>query len=164
MPSLGYADPAGSPVPEAVAGMIILFREVAEADLEEAISYYEDIDLDLALRFQDEVARVIQRIDDHPELTSWCTQTCDARASTDSHHALYYRIVDDDTVVVVACIHPSRDPTIWMHRRYSICLLAVVWALHRNSWALLSIESLEPRSGTLPPARTSRRTLAVIAG
>ena len=52
---------SGSPVPEAVAGMIILFREVAEADLEEAISYYEGIDLDLTLRFQDAVQASLAR-------------------------------------------------------------------------------------------------------
>ena len=48
----------GSSVPEAVKRMIVLFREVAEADLDEAIAYYEAIDLDLAFPGQDRV--------DHP--------------------------------------------------------------------------------------------------
>lgn len=97
--------------------MIILFREVAEADLEEAIAYYEAIDPDLAFRFQAEVALAVQRIDDHPEAHP-VVHTDLRRARLNRFpHALYYRLVGDDTAVIVACIHPSRDPTIWMHRR-----------------------------------------------
>ncbi|MEO0603834.1 MAG: type II toxin-antitoxin system RelE/ParE family toxin [Myxococcota bacterium] len=97
--------------------MMVLFREVAEADLDEAIAYYEAIDPDLALRFQDELALAIQRIDDQPE--AHLAVHADVRRARLNRfpHTVCYRVVDQNTVVIVACIHPSRDPTIWMGRR-----------------------------------------------
>ena len=97
--------------------MILLFREIAEAELGDAIAYYDGIDSGLALRFQDAIDSALLQISEYPE--SYQIVHADLRRGKVDRfpHVLYYRVVRGELVVVVACIHPARDPALWLKRR-----------------------------------------------
>jgi len=97
--------------------VIVLFREVAESDLEEIIAYYADIDLRLALRFQDEFESVMERIAEFPQ--AFAVVHADLRRAGLQRfpHGIYFRLVRPDLVVIVAVVHPSRNPRQWEGRR-----------------------------------------------
>lgn len=95
--------------------MIVLFREAAEADLASVLRYYEQIDIGLALRFQDEFESAVLHVAENPE--SYQVVYTDLRRVRLRRfpHALYYRIVRD-VVVFVAVMHPSRPESTWHNR------------------------------------------------
>lgn len=96
--------------------MIVLFREAAETDLAEVLSYYEQIDANLTLRFQDEFESAVLRVVENPEAFQVAYAGLHRVRLRRFPHALYFRIVRD-VVVFVAVMHPSRHESAWQNRR-----------------------------------------------
>lgn len=96
--------------------MIVLFREVAEAELEAAWKRYREIDPGVGHRFLDQIDAALARAVDNPE--SYQVVEADLRHVRLRRfpHALYFRLVGP-ALVVVAVVHPSRDPSTWKGRR-----------------------------------------------
>lgn len=97
--------------------MIVLFRAAAEADLREALAYYVGIEAELGDGFIDEVDQAVARAREHPLAYRVVHGELRRVGLKRFPHGLYYRLVRDEVLVVVACIHPARDPSVWMSRR-----------------------------------------------
>lgn len=90
-------------------------RPEAEADIEEAATWYEAQREALGDEFLDEMLSVFDTISDNPNLFPIVHR--------DTHRALihrfpfgiYYRI-EDESIVVVAVMHGSRHPRRWQKR------------------------------------------------
>ena len=89
--------------------MTIVFRKAAEADLADAIGYYQAIDDALATRFQRELEIVIDRIVTFPASCQVVHRDVRRALLKRFPHAVFYKAMGDQ-VVVVAILHPARDP------------------------------------------------------
>ena len=93
------------------------FLRRAEADLEEAVSWYEARSPQVARRFEDAVTSALDRLAGMPEMYALVDdrhRLCPLRKSP---YVLVYRYeAADDEVVVVAVVHTSQDPPTWRSR------------------------------------------------
>ena len=96
---------------------MVLFRAAAEADLREAFAYYAGIDPELGDGFLDAVDEAVGRASEHPLAHRIVHGPLRRVGLMRFPHGLYFRVVRDEVLVVVACIHPARDPSVWMGRR-----------------------------------------------
>ena len=95
--------------------MALQFRPAAAMDVEDAFFWYESQSAGLGERFLAAVDSAVVRIADHPAQFAVVSRGT-RRALLDRFpYSLYYRIADDD-VLVIACMHGSRDPRRWMSR------------------------------------------------
>ena len=91
------------------------FHPEAEAELNSAIDYYENIQADLGLEFAQEVYATIRRIIDYP--LAWQSMTLKTRRCLTSRFPfgiIYY--ITEEQIVVVAVMHLSKKPGYWKKR------------------------------------------------
>lgn len=88
---------------------------LAEEDLKEAASHYEDEVIGLGDDFLDRVYALIERLLVYPE--SGFLQTKNVRVARVSRfpYDVYYK-VDPDRIFVLAIMHQSREPGLWKKR------------------------------------------------
>jgi len=95
-----------------VANVRLLRR--AEADLEEAVAWYESRSPEVARRFEAEVTAALERIAGLPEMYGLVDdrhRVCPVRKS---QYLIVYRFERErDEVVVIAVAHARRDPQAW---------------------------------------------------
>jgi plasmid stabilization system protein ParE len=87
----------------------LVFRHQADAELEEAVTWYHDISPALGERFALLVKQALERIQANPQrygFSALGTRRCQIKKFPYSIHYL----VEDSTVVVVAVFHTRRDP------------------------------------------------------
>jgi plasmid stabilization system protein ParE len=86
----------------------------AEADLEEAVAWFESGSPRAARRFEDAVAAAVERIAGMPELYALIDElhrVCPVRRS---QYLIVYRYEpDSDEVIIVAVAHAKQDPPPW---------------------------------------------------
>ncbi len=86
----------------------------AEADLEEAVAWYDARSYQVARRFESTVATALDRIADNPELYALVDdrhRICPLRRS---EYLIVYRYDPDaGQVVIVAVAHAKQDPPAW---------------------------------------------------
>ena len=90
---------------------------LAEADLEEAVGWYEVRSPQAARRFEDAVTAALGRISAFPEmypLADDLHRICPVRRSQYLIIYRYERTADE--VVVIAVAHASQDPSAWQSR------------------------------------------------
>ena len=95
--------------------MEIKFLAVAEAELNNAIDYYNGESEGLGYEFAAEVKRTLERIFQYPEawlLISKRTRRC--RTNRFPYGIIYQ--VRAEAILIVAIMHLSRDPEIWEKR------------------------------------------------
>ena len=95
--------------------MKVTFLSVAEMELAEALSYYEEQQAGLGIQFAAEVDRAIERIVAHPE--GWSpisARVRRCRISRFPYGVLYQRRQQE--ILVVGVMHLRRDPTSWRDR------------------------------------------------
>jgi len=95
--------------------MIFSFHPEAEAELNDAIDYYEDKERGLGYDFAVEVYATIQRITAFPE--AWPVMKNDIRRSLVKrfpYGVLYSE--GDEKIWVLAVMHLHRNPEYWKHR------------------------------------------------
>jgi toxin ParE1/3/4 len=96
----------------------LIISAAAESELDEARAYYRQVSLVAADEFLAEVRRVLALIADNP--AQWSPYEEDDRyrffSLKNYSYVIYYRMVDADTVRVVAVSHSSRRPGYWKGR------------------------------------------------
>lgn len=92
-----------------------IFRPAAAADVEDAYRWYESQQGGLGEEFLAAVRVVIESMMANPELFPVVHRRTRRALLRRFPYGLYYRIVDDQ-IVVVACMHGRRDPRRWQSR------------------------------------------------
>ncbi len=95
--------------------MKIRFFAPAEAEFFDAISFYNTQSEGLGYEFAAEVNRTIQRIIQYPEAwTKLSERTRRCRTNRFPYGVIYQ--VREDTLLIVAVMHLSREPQAWKSR------------------------------------------------
>ena len=95
--------------------MVVRFLAPAQAELAEAVAYYDSQESGLGSQFAEEVKRIIERILQYPEawaLLSPRTRRC--RTNKFPYGIIYQ--IRGDAVLIVAVMHLHREPTTWKSR------------------------------------------------
>ena len=94
----------------------VRLRAIAEADILAAFLWYEERRKGLGTEFRSALDEAFERIGAGPKLYPVLHR--DTRRSLVKRfpYAVFYRIIGGE-VVVVACLHASRDPRVWRARR-----------------------------------------------
>jgi toxin ParE1/3/4 len=87
----------------------------AEADLDDAIEWYEEQSPGLGERLLEEVLRVRRRIETNPYQFPVVYRDARRGLLHAFPYALIFRLIGDDARLL-ACIHLSRRPSIWQTR------------------------------------------------
>lgn len=96
--------------------MNFIFHPDAENELDNAVSYYEEISMGLGLDFAAEVYSAIQRACSTPD--AWMTIGGDVKRSLLKrfpYGILYSK--EDGYIYVIAIMHLHRDPDYWKERQ-----------------------------------------------
>ncbi|MBI3990030.1 MAG: type II toxin-antitoxin system RelE/ParE family toxin [candidate division NC10 bacterium] len=93
-----------------------IFRPAAAADVEEAYRWYEERRAGLGEEFLTAVQGTWESIMTNPELYPVVHRQTRRALLRRFPYGLYYRVVQGQ-VVVVACMHTSRDSRRWQSRR-----------------------------------------------
>lgn len=95
--------------------MKIEFLEPAKIEFMEAVLYYNDQSEGLGYEFAAEVKRTIERIVQYPE--AWLQLSKRTRRCRTSRfpYGLIYQI-HENSILIVAVMHLSRNPVIWKKR------------------------------------------------
>jgi toxin ParE1/3/4 len=96
--------------------MRLVTRPAAELDIQDAYDWYESQRPALGEEFLAALTSTRDRILEYPQGFPVVHRTL-RRALLPRRfpYSLFYRI-DDDTIVIVACLHARRDPRQWQHR------------------------------------------------
>ena len=93
----------------------VLFRPAAAADVEHAYLWYEEQRPGLGDEFLVEVAAGVDRISESPLTFSVVHRETRRALLQRFPYGLFYRVRDSE-ILVVACMHGSRDPLPWDER------------------------------------------------
>jgi len=92
-----------------------IVRPLAESDLDRAASWYEKQKSGLGLLFLDAADQLFRRLRESPLQFPFVSADVHRALLHTFPYAVYFR-VSDDTVVVLAVLHLSRDPRTWRVR------------------------------------------------
>ena len=93
-----------------------IVRPAASADIEDAYRWYEAQQTGLGEEFLAAADAVMQFALAHPQQFPVVHRLTRRALFRRFPYGLYYRIVDDQ-IIVVACMHARRDPRRWQSRR-----------------------------------------------
>ena len=96
--------------------MRVILRPAAAADIEDAISWYQQQRPALATQFLQAVDAALKQISEKPRLAAVLRRNTRRALLERFPYGIYYRVYDD-VIVVVACMHGRRDPRRWQSRR-----------------------------------------------
>ena len=91
------------------------FHEAADAELTEAILYYDGKAEGLGDRLLAEVKAATRRIEQNPEIAPVIDLGVRAKVLNSFPYSLMY-VVDPDEIFIVAVAHQSRRPAYWADR------------------------------------------------
>jgi len=95
--------------------MVVNFLEPAEAELAEAVAYYDSQQQGLGPRFTEEVKRAIERILQYPEAWAPISKRTRRCRTNEFPYGIIYQI-RGDVLLIVAVMHLHREPTAWKSR------------------------------------------------
>lgn len=95
--------------------MVVKFLEPAQAELVEAIAYYDSQEQGLGSQFAEEVRRTIERILQYPEAWSPISKRTRRCRTNKFPYGIIYQI-QGDVVLIVAVMHLRREPMTWKNR------------------------------------------------
>ena len=95
--------------------MNVVIRPAAAADIEDAYGWYSEKQSALSLEFLAAVGEALLRVSEYPD--GFPRVHRDARRILLKRfpNGIFYTVMDE-TIVVVACMHASRDPLKWESR------------------------------------------------
>jgi toxin ParE1/3/4 len=93
----------------------LVFQAGVRDDVDDAYAWYEDRQAGLGEQFLAEVHRVLDRIEQDPELHAPIYQAVRHGRLKRFPYAVYYR-VEPDRIVVIAIHHNKRNPRSWQSR------------------------------------------------
>jgi plasmid stabilization system protein ParE len=91
------------------------FHPDAQKELEDAVSYYDNISYELADAFITEVERTISRVEQFPEAWSQLSKNARRCRTNSFPYAIVYSIRAQG-ILVVAVMHLQRQPNYWVDR------------------------------------------------
>jgi len=91
------------------------FLPPAQAELEEAVDYYNDQQPGLGDEFAEEIRRTIHRILAHPEAWAKLSRRTRRCRTNKFPYGIIYQI-RGDSILVVAVMHLHRKPSYWKDR------------------------------------------------
>ena len=95
--------------------MKVRFLSVAEAELDEAIAYYEDKESGLGLRFFSEVKSSVDRIVAYPRAWPRISENCQRCRTKVFPYGIVFQKRDEEILIVaIAALH--REPNYWKNR------------------------------------------------
>ena len=93
----------------------VLIRPAAAADIDDAFRWYEAQHPGLGGEFREVLRTTLNNISEHPNLYQVVHRNTRRAFMRRFPYGIYYREYVD-VIVVVACIHGSRDPRRWQTR------------------------------------------------
>ena len=93
----------------------VLFTPAAEADVEEALAWYEAQRPGLGEAFRRALDVAVASIEDHPEAYAVIHRRTRRVLLPTFPYGLYYRVLES-SLLVVACMHGKRHPRTWRSR------------------------------------------------
>jgi plasmid stabilization system protein ParE len=90
----------------------VIFRPAADQDVDSAFTWYERQQAGLGDQFLTSLHTTVDRIRLNPELYSRVRGLIRRAVLRRFPYLLFY-VVEDERVVVIACLHASRDPETW---------------------------------------------------
>ena len=91
------------------------FHEAADAELREAVTYYDRKTTGLGDRLLAEVKAATRYIEQYPEIAPVIDEDVRAKVLVRFPYSLMY-VVDPDEVFIVAVAHQSKRPAYWTDR------------------------------------------------
>jgi hypothetical protein len=95
----------------------VLFHSAAEAELYDAIAFYESRRTGLGLAFQSEVERVVDLIQQHPDRWPGYKNTPYRKISLDRVPFSVFYLELEAVTWIAAVAHQKRKPGYWLHRQ-----------------------------------------------
>ena len=95
--------------------MVVKFLEPAQAELAEAVAYYDSQEQGLGSQFAEEVKRTLERILQYPEAWSSLSKRTRRCRTNKFPYGIIYQI-RGDVVLIVAVMHLHREPRTWTSR------------------------------------------------
>ena len=95
--------------------MNIRFLIMAETEVDEAVSWYQEQSEDESLKFLDELDRAIRVVAAYPLIAAEIEPDIRSFFLRIFPYSLIYGI-DEDAIVVIAVAHQSREPRYWADR------------------------------------------------
>lgn len=95
--------------------MTVVVRPAAAADIEDAYRWYTDKGADLGVDFLAAIREAIAHLTEYPEANPVLRRGTRRVRLRRFPYGLLYRVYGDQ-IVVVACMHGSRDPKTWQSR------------------------------------------------
>jgi len=93
----------------------LIIRPDAEAELMEAVDWYEQRNPDAAARFARQFGATLSRIVDNPLQYQLIDDEIRRAPVAGFQYGLLY-VASDDEIVILSCFHPRRDPANWRDR------------------------------------------------
>lgn len=98
--------------------MKVRFLKLAEAELDDAVEYYNSEQENLGLRFQAEVVRAIDRVMQYPssyqKISKYSSRRC--LVYKFPYGVIYQYQEDKNEILIVAIAHLHRKPDYWYSR------------------------------------------------
>ena len=91
------------------------FLEPAEAELEEAVAYFDRQSVGLGNRFEREVEATVALVTQHPEIGSPLTKRVRKFRVRKFKYKIIY-IAEGDEILILAVAHHKRPPRYWRYR------------------------------------------------
>ena len=99
-----------------MAGRRIEFHVAAQSEVEEGIAYYEARESGLGEQFFAEVRRALSLISDYPDLGAEMWNTRRRLLLDRFPYGVIYRVVDAESIRVLAVMHLRKRPRYWQRR------------------------------------------------
>jgi plasmid stabilization system protein ParE len=96
--------------------MKIAFLPAAQAELDDAFSWYEEQAVGLCYEFLDELDQTLRLIVTFPKLHPLVEKKVRRCLVNRFPFGVFYGIADD-TIIVIAVVHLRRKPAYWTHRK-----------------------------------------------
>jgi plasmid stabilization system protein ParE len=93
----------------------VVFTQAARAELIEAQDWYEGEANGLGRRFRDSINVLVERVSANPRQFPIVFKSVRRALLRRFPYSLFF-VLEDETVLVIACFHASRDPRHWQER------------------------------------------------
>ena len=93
----------------------LIFRPAAAADVQEAYNWYEEQRMGLGDEFLSSMGSLVEQIRDNPLRYPVVYRDTRRALLRRFPYGLYYRLAGN-LILVIACMHGSRNPRIWKSR------------------------------------------------
>jgi toxin ParE1/3/4 len=93
-----------------------VFHPLAEQELLDAATYYAQEQPGLEIEYLDEVERAINLLIRHPEAGSKIYNSVRRLISSRFPYSLFYRILENRQIRILAIAHHKRNPQYWIKR------------------------------------------------